>query len=114
MKDKNKNAIGIVYSTDKNFQYQHSEQQEQETLPPNQQTLYVQLDKKQRGGKKVTLITGFVGTDEDLTALSKELKAKCGVGGACKDGEILIQGDFVTRIQELLTTKGYKTKRKGG
>ena len=114
MKDNNKDAIGIVYSTNKDFQYQYSQEQEQETLPANQQTLYIQLDKKQRGGKKVTLITGFVGSNDDLTALGKELKTKCGVGGSSKEGEIIIQGDFVARIADLLAAKGYKTKRKGG
>ncbi|MDR1847494.1 MAG: translation initiation factor [Bacteroidales bacterium] len=114
MTKKNRNAIGVVYSTNQDFQYTYSTEEGVETLPPNQQTLYVQLDRKQRGGKQVTLVTGFVGTNEDLEALGKELKTKCGVGGSAKDGEIIIQGDFVTRIFDLLSAKGYKTKRKGG
>ena len=94
MSKKNSNRIGVVYSTNPDFQYEEIEEFEQETLPNNQQKLYVQLDKKQRAGKQVTLITGFVGTSEDLEILGKELKNKCGVGGSVKNGEILLQGDL--------------------
>jgi translation initiation factor 1 len=106
---KNK-PIGIVYSTNPDFKYQYDEKTEPDTLPPQQQNLRVSLDKKQRAGKKVTLITGFTGKTADLEKLGKEVKFKCGVGGTVKDGIILIQGDCRTRISELLTKSGYKTK----
>ena len=111
---KNSKKIGVVYSTNPDFQYQFEDDEEVvETLPPQQQNLRVQLDRKQRGGKQVTLVTGFVGTNDDLSALAKELKTKCGVGGSSKDGEILIQGDFRDKILELLLNKGYKAKKSG-
>ena len=114
MSKKNKERLNVVYSTNPNYSYEFEQQEEQETLAPSEQTLYISIDKKQRGGKEVTLIEGFVGTDEDLKELGKLLKSKCGVGGTAKDGEIIVQGSFRDKIIELLTKEGYKTKRKGG
>ncbi|UYU39088.1 translation initiation factor [Bacteroides salyersiae] len=113
MKNNNdwKERLNVVYSTNPNFNYEMDDDEEQVTPAPAQQNLRVQLDRKNRGGKVVTLITGFVGTDNDLKDLGKFLKTKCGVGGAAKDGEIIVQGDFKQKILELLKKEGYtKTK----
>lgn len=109
-----KDRLGMVYSTNPDFQYETGNDNEQETLQANRQELRVQLDKKQRNGKKATLITGFVGTNDDLKELAKTLKTKCGVGGSAKDGEILIQGDFCNKVIEILKSENYKVKRIGG
>ena len=104
---------GTVYSTNPDFSFDYGEE-EVITLEPGKQNLRVMLDKKQRGGKKVTLITGFQGSDYDLAVLGKELKSACGVGGSVKDGEILLQGDFREKVLALLVQKGYtKTKISG-
>lgn len=109
-----KKRLGMVYSTNPDFQFDTEHQDAQEVPPPEKQRLYVRLDRKNRKGKSVTLIEGFLGTGEELKSLAKELKSKCGVGGSAKDGEILIQGDFRDRIISLLEEKGYHIKRKGG
>ena len=115
MAKQRKNLEGVMFSTNPDFQFQDAEENsEQQSIPNNQQDLRVSLDKKQRKGKKVTLVTGFVGNQEDLDKLGKLLKSKCGVGGTCKDGEIMIQGDFVDKTIAILIEQGYKVKRKGG
>ena len=114
MSKKNKERVNVVYSTNPNFSYQVESEEEQESLAPQFQKLYVSIDKKQRAGKEVTLIEGFVGAEEDLKELGKLLKNKCGVGGTVKEGEILIQGNFRDKIMEILIKEGYQVKRKGG
>ena len=110
-----KERLNVVYSTNPDFNYDIEDDAEQTALEPAKQNLRVAIDKKNRGGKVVTLITGFVGTEDDLKTLGKLLKTKCGVGGAAKDGEIIIQGDFKLKIVELLKKEGYvKTKPVGG
>ena len=114
MSKKNKpDSKGFVYSTDPNFQFEE-EQQALQTLPPEQQKLRVWLDTKQRAGKAVTLITGFVGINEDLEDLGKKLKNACGTGGSAKDGEIIIQGDQREKVMQWLLKNGYKNSKKAG
>ena len=103
-----KDRLNVVFSTNPNFQYETEEEEEQELLPKNQQKLRVKLDRKNRGGKTVTLVTGFVGPEEDLKALGKFLKGKLGVGGSAKDDEIIIQGEFKERVIDILLKDGYK------
>lgn len=109
-----KKRDGVVYSTSEDFDYQYDETESQETLPPNQQKLKVLLDKKARAGKQVTLVEGFVGSEDDLKELGKLLKNKCGVGGSAKDGEILIQGDHRDKVVQVLIAAGYGAKKSGG
>ena len=106
-----KKRLGVVFSTNPDFAYQEDEDQEPETLEPRRQNLIVSIDRKGRGGKQVTLVTGFVGKADDLAELGRTLKVKCGVGGSAKDGEITIQGDFRDRVATLLKEMGYKAKR---
>ena len=107
-----KKRLGVVYSTNPDFQYDGDESEaEAETLEPSKQKLVVTIDRSGRAGKQVTLVRGFVGTAEDLAALGKALKVKCGVGGTAKDGEITIQGDLRQKVTDLLIAMGYKAKR---
>ena len=106
-----KKRLGVVFSTNPDFAYQEEEDQEPETLEPSKQNLIVSIDRKGRGGKQVTLVTGFVGKADDLAEVGRALKVKCGVGGSAKDGEITIQGDVRDRVVSLLKEMGYRAKR---
>jgi translation initiation factor 1 len=104
----------VVYSTNPDFEFDYEGDEVEETLDPEDQLLYVSIDRKNRGGKEVTLIEGFVGDSQDLKELAKLLKSSCGVGGSAKDGEILIQGNFRDKICSILEKEGYRYKKKGG
>lgn len=106
-----KKRLGVVYSTNPDFQYQEEQDTKVQTLAPEKQKLIVCLDKRCRAGKQVTLVKGFVGNSDDLAALGKTLKIKCGVGGTAKDGEITLQGDLRDKVVAILSTLGYKAKR---
>ena len=110
---KNKHKGSLVYTTDPDYVFDDGIE-EPETLEPQKQKLRVMLDKKSRGGKQVTLITGFVGTQADLNELGKALKSACGVGGSVKDNEILIQGDFRQKIMQMLIDKGFTNTKISG
>ena len=113
MSKKNKSdKNGFVYSTDPNFGFQHEEEKAAETLPSQQQKFKIRLDTKHRGGKAVTLVEGFIGTDEDLQTLGKALKNFCGTGGSAKDNEIIIQGDQRDKVLQWLLKNGYKNSKK--
>ncbi|MCR9013278.1 translation initiation factor [Gabonibacter chumensis] len=109
-KKEKKEKINVVYSTDPDFQYEYNEETEAETLVPEKQNLRVSLDSKQRKGKIVTLVQGFIGTENDLKELAKLLKNKCGVGGSVKDGEIIIQGELKEKILTILKDNNYRAK----
>lgn len=102
-----KARLGMVYSTNPDFQFETDEEDEPETLAKNQQKLRVFIEKKNRGGKTATVVKGFVGKEDDCKDLAKLLKTKCGVGGSCKDGEIIIQGEIKEKVIELLKKEGY-------
>lgn len=108
MSNKNKNRTGVVYSTNPDFRYQESQQDSSETLPPSQQRLKVTLDTRMRKGKTVTLVSGYIGKEEDLELLCKTLKTRCGAGGSSKDGLILIQGNLRDRVIQILKDEGYR------
>jgi len=109
-----KDRLNVVYSTNPDFAYETDDEQEAETLEPGKQNLKVSIDRKQRAGKSVTLVQGFVGTDDDLKELARMLKNKCGVGGSAKEGEIIVQGEFKQKVYDLLLQAGYKVKMAGG
>jgi len=113
-KNRNKNRVNVVYSTNDNFDYESDEAEENETLPPKEQDLRVWIDRKQRKGKEATLVTGFVGSSDDLKELTRALKSKIGVGGSAKNGEILIQGNHRDKVYDLLVADGYGIKKAGG
>lgn len=108
-----KKRDGVVYSTSDDFEFKYQQDEQSATLSPQQQNLKVLLDKSMRAGKKVTLVTGFVGSCEDLERLGKLLKSKCGVGGSVKSGEIIIQGDHRDKVMRILQQEEYRVKRSG-
>lgn len=106
-----KKRLNIVYSTNPDYHYQEEDSAQDETAPKEKQPLRVSLDKRNRKGKAVTLVTGFSGTDDDLQELGKLLKTKCGVGGSAKDGEIIVQGDHRQKVLDILQKEGYAKSR---
>ncbi len=106
-----KDRLGVVFSTNPDFSYEDDSLEQNETLPPQQQKLRLRIEKNGRGGKTVTIVSGFVGNEEDLKQLARLIKTRCGVGGSSKQGEIIIQGDFKTRIIEILKQEGYSNTK---
>ncbi len=113
MSKKKANSNGIIYSTDPSFR-QEEDAPAEETPPSKQQRLRVRLDTRQRAGKAVTLIDGFIGKKEDLEDLGKKLKTHCGTGGSVKDGEIIVQGDQRDKILQWLLKNGYTSTKRSG
>ena len=105
-----KDRLGVVYSTNQGFKFQTGREEQQETLLPAKQVLRIQLSTKNRKGKTVTLITGFIGKENDLRSLEKLLKSKCATGGSSKDNEIILQGNFMEKAGQYLISLGYKVK----
>lgn len=110
MKNDKKGRINVVYSTNPDFNYEYEQDNEADTLAPEKQNLRVVLDSKQRKGKTVTLVQGFIGREDDLKELAKLLKNKCGTGGSVKDGEIIIQGEVREKVLTLLRDNKYRAK----
>lgn len=108
-----KKRLGVVFSTNPDFVFEEEASQEPETLAPDRQKLIVGIDRRNRGGKQVTLVSGFVGSEDDLKELGRILKVKCGVGGSAKDGEITIQGDLRDKVVALLQSMGYTKAKRG-
>jgi translation initiation factor 1 len=109
-----KDKLAFAYSTNPDYSPNDNADEEEVSLEPNKQVLRVRLEKKNRGGKTVSIVSGFVGNESDLKDLGKQLKSRCGVGGSVKDGEIIIQGDFRDRILNLLKEMGYNNVKKSG
>ena len=105
-----KDRLGVVYSTNPEFRYETNSEEDQDTLPKEKQILKISIDRKQRKGKSVILVQGFVGTETDLKELGKLLKTKCCVGGSVKEGEIIIQGEFIEKVKDILIREGYRVK----
>ncbi len=105
-----KDRLGVVFSTDPDYQYKTKQTEESETLPPEEQMLKITTDRKHRKGKVVTLVSGFIGKENELKDLGKLLKTNCGTGGSVKDGEIIIQGNFKEKVMKILSDQGYSTK----
>lgn len=105
---------GFVFSTNDEFEPDQHADEQQEKLKPSEQRLEAHYSSKGRAGKTVTVVKGFIGPEDDLQALGKELKKKCGVGGSVKDGEIIIQGDVRDKVMSYLKEKNYHVKRVGG
>lgn len=108
-----KKRLGVVYSTNPDFAFAEQAPQEQESLHPSKQKLIVSLDRRQRAGKSVTLVSGFVGSGQELSELGRILKIKCGVGGSAKNGEITVQGDLRDKVVSLLQEMGYVRAKRG-
>lgn len=106
-----KKRLNIVYSTNPDYHYEEEDEDKVQTLPKEKQILLISLDNRRRRGKSVTLIKGFIGTDDDLQELGRLLKMRCGVGGSAKENEIIVQGDHRQKNLEILRKEGYTKAR---